>query len=228
MLKTGLKLFILSLVLCSAVPAFSKERIIDNAGLLSPNQKTILDNRINSISEKYNFDIVIVTERNISSMNPMEYADDYYDFYGYGFGQDRDGCLFLQVTDTRDYWISTSGKAIKILNDYAFDKLESDLLKFLSAGNNYEAYNTYLQNWSEFLELDTRWGRSYNFFYRWNIVLVIAAWIISAVIGIIIILSWKGSMNTAIAKTQAAAYVVPGSLSYKVKSDNFLYSTVTK
>ena len=48
------------------------------------------------------------------------------------------------------------------------------------------------------------------------------------IIAFIIIQVWKKGMNTALVKTQAAAYLVPGSLSFKVKNDRFLYSTVTK
>jgi hypothetical protein len=39
---------------------------------------------------------------------------------------------------------------------------------------------------------------------------------------------WKRGMTTAIPKKQAASYIVPGSLSFAVQKDQFLYSSVTK
>ena len=219
----------LIIFLSAAAFCFAQERIIDNAGVLSAIQKTALNSRINSISSKYNFDLVILTEKSVSdNISLIDYADEFFYNNGYGQGQNRDGSLFLQVTDSRDYCISNTGRGIKILNDYAFNKLESDMLKFLRSNNNYDAYNSFLSNWEEFLLLNTKWGRNYNFFYRWNIVLVIISWLIAFAIGAIVVASWKSKMNTAIAKTQASAYIVPGSLEFKVKNDTFLYSAVTK
>jgi len=209
-------------------PAFAQERIVDNAGLLSPSQKASLSRRINAISTQYKFDLVIVTEKNIGGLRSVDYADDFFDNNGYGQGRDRDGCLFLQVTDTRDYWISTSGNGINILNDYALNKLKSDVIKYLSAGQNYEAYNVFLLNWEEFLALDEKGGRRYNFFHQFNAVILIIVWALALAIGFIIVQAWKSGMNTALAKTQAADYIVPGSLLFSVKKDTFLYSNVTK
>ena len=219
----------LVIILLLGASVFAQERIIDNAGLLNSTQKNSLNSRINSISAKYNFDLVIVTQRVIDSgVSIIDYAENLFLGGGFGAGQDKSGSLFIQVTDERDYCIMTSGKADKILNNYAFNKLEADILKYLKADNHYDAYNSFLSNWEEFLALDASSGRSYNFFYQWNAVLVIISWVIAFIIGLIVVSVWKSGMNTAIAKSQAAAYVVPGSLSFKEKTDSFLYSTVTK
>ncbi|MCL2244842.1 MAG: TPM domain-containing protein [Treponema sp.] len=222
-----IKLFLLCLTFILILPASAQDRIVDNAGLLSTYQKQSLINLLTTISTKYNFDLVIVTEINIGNASPRDYADDFFDYNGYGYGQDRDGCLFLQVTDSRDMYISTSGRGISILNDRALNKLSNDIVKHLSGGNNYEAYNIFLLNWEEFLDLDA-YSRSYNFFHQWNVLLVIISWALSLLIGLIIVSSWKGQMNTAISKSQAASYMVSDSLEFNEKKDTFLYSTVTK
>jgi len=215
--------FLLMLFAILAGSAFAQERIVDNAGLLSDSQKENLRRLTGSIFQTYNFDLVIVTERDIGNTSPMVYADDYFDYNGYG----PDGSLLLQVTGSRDYWISTSGAGIEILNNYAFGKLENDTVKFLSAANNYDAYLAFIQDWELFLSLDKNY-RSYNFFYEWNAVLIAVSWVIAFVIGLIVVQVWKKGMNTALPQRAAGAYVVPGSLAFKVKADNFLYSTVTR
>ena len=216
------------------VKAPAGERIVDNAGLLSAEQKASLMKTADFLSTAYNFDLVIVTEKSIGSKSPMDYADDFFDYNGYGLdkngnsmGEDRDGCLFLQVTGSRDWYFSTSGRGIGILGFAAFSKLESDTVKFLKADNPYEAYRAFLQSWEEFLILDAR-GKQYNIFQRWNIVLTGAAWFIALIIAFVIVQIWKKGMNTALPKAQAAAYVVPDSLVFKEKRDRFLYSLVTK
>jgi len=222
------KLLVLAL-LALCLPAFllAQIRVVDNAGLLSGSDKADLERRMAEIASKYNFDLVIVTENNIGSARPMDYADDFFDYNGYGLGEDRDGCLLLQVTEARDYWFSTSGRGMKILNDAAGGKLESDVFKFLSNDDTAGAYRAFISAWEMFLALDAK-GRSYNFFHQWNAVLVVIAWVLSFLIGLIVVQSWKAQMNTALPKKNAAPYVVPGSLAFTVQQERFLYSTVTK
>jgi len=239
------KSIILPMLFLLTIPLFSQanKRVTDNAGLLSSGEKESLAARLNSLSEAYAFDLVIVTENNIGNADPMNYADDFFDFNDFGFGSlsdtrsfdyrspedtsGRDGCLFLIVAGTRDYWFSTSGRAIDILKGAAYAKLESDAVSFLRQNNYYAAFNSFLDNWEVFLILDAK-GRSYNFFYQWNKVLVIIGWLIAFVIGIIVVQVWKSGMNTVLSQTQAASYIVPGSLAFNVKTDKFLYSVVAK
>ena len=214
-----------------SAPLFSQEsaryRVVDNAGLLTPGEKNHLMNYLNYMSVIYKADLVIVTENSVGGALPMDYADDFFDYNGYGIGGDRDGCLLLIVTGTRDYWVSTSGRCIKILNPYAFKKLESDALKFLREDNYNAAFNSFMEDWEKFLILDLK-NRSYNFFYQWNAVLVLIGWLIGLAIGSIVVLIWKKGMNTALLKTQADAYMIPESLAFNEKTDKFLYSVVTK
>ena len=219
------RLFFFVLMVLFTLTAFAQ--VIDNAGLLSQGQIASLEERIASIARTYKFDLVILTERNIGRSDPAQYADDFFDDNGYGQGPNRDGSLILQVTESRDYWFSSSGRGLEILNDTAFDKLEKDVVKYLREGMPFEAYQTFLSNWEEFLALDAK-GRSYNFFHQWNAVLVIVSWVLALAIGIFTIVLWKSKMNTALAQTQANAYTVPDSLTYKEKKDRFMYSTVTK
>jgi len=219
------------LFVLAVMPLFSqgntRDRVVDNSGLLNPVEKFDIIYRLDSIAEKYRIDLVIVTENSIGGALPMDYADDFFDNGGYGRGIDRDGCLFLIVTGTRDYWISTSGRGINVLNSYAFRKLESDALKSLRENNYYAAFVSFLDNWEKFLVLETK-NRSYNFFYQWNMVLVIIGWLIALATGSIVVQIWKKEMNTALLKTQADSYMIPGSLNFNAKTDKFLYSVVTK
>jgi len=227
MLRPRRLVLLFSLLIFVFSGAFAQDRVIDNAGLLNPAEKARLMEMTASVAAVYNFDLVIVTEKNIGGQKPMDYADDFFDYNGYGLGEDHDGCLFLQVTGSRDYWFSTSGRGIKILNSSAFGKLEADVLKYHKDGYYYEAYRTFILVWEEFLSLEAN-GKSYNFFRRWNLVLVSGAWVFALMLGFVIVSFWKKSMNTALPKIQAAAYAVPGSLAFREKKDRFLYSTITK
>ena len=220
--------FLSILFFCFPVTAFAQNRVVDNAGLLSPQQEENIRRMADSLSVKYNFDLVIVTERSIGNARAMDYADDFFDYNGYGLGEDRDGCVFLQVTETRDYWFSTSGRGIELLTPTAYSKLQSDTVKYLSADSPYDAYMGFMLSWEEFLYLDANWGRKYNFFYRYNSVLTSLSWVVAFMIGFIVVGFWKKEMNTALAQTQASGYIVTNSLKFNEKTDQFLYSQVTR
>ena len=221
------------ILMCSAIlffsaPLFGQNRLVDNAGLLNSSQANNLRELLDIVSETYKFDIVIVTEENIGNVEPMDYADDYFDYNGYGFGDNFDGCIFLQVTGIREYWFSTSGRGEKIFdNTAAGNKLENDMLKSIRKNDYYGAYLAYVKNWEKFLELDAK-GRSYNFFNQNFAIMVIIAWVLSLLTGLIVVAAWKRGMNTARLKTNAASYILSDTLLFADKRDRFLYSTVTK
>jgi uncharacterized protein len=210
-----------------SVHAFSLDRLVDNADLLSVSEKNDLSSLIDSIAAAYKFDLVIVTEKSIGDISPRDYADNFFDNNGYGLGNDRDGCIFLRVMGSRDYWFSASGRGIKILNPSALSKLKSDTGKYLGKDDYNAAFRAFIQAWDKFLMLDAK-GRSYNFFYRYNLVLLLIVWLIAFVIGLIVVSTWKHGMNTALRKTQAASYIIPESLNFAVKKDSFLFSKVEK
>jgi len=222
-----MKFAVLPFLLLLASPLLALERIVDNAGLLNPGEKSGLMYRLDSITGTYRFDLVIVTENSIGGAGPKDYADNFFDDMGYGLGSGRDGCLLLIVTGSRDYWISTSGRGRSVLNSSALARLESDTVKFLKEDNYYGAFASFAEDWEQFLVLETK-GRSYNFFHRWNVVLVVIGWLIGLAVGLVVVQVWKKGMNTALIQTQADSYVVPDSLSFREKTDSFLYSVVTK
>jgi uncharacterized protein len=205
----------------------ARDRIVDNAGLLNVTEKTDLFNLIEYVVSTYNFDLVIVTEKSIGDASPETYADDFFDTNGYGIGSNRDGCLFLRVTGTKDYYFSTTGRGIKILNQTALNKLKSDVEDFLGKGAPYAAFHAFVLDWDQFLSLEAK-GRNYNFFQQWNIVLLIIVWVFALIIGFAVVHSWRRGMNTAMSQAQAAAYVVSGSLNFTEKKESFLYSNTSK
>jgi len=80
---------------------YAQDRVIDEVGLLNEGEKAELEKRIASIHSRYNFDLVILTVFDTGDKTPEAYADDYFDYGGYGVGSDADGALFLQVLNSR-------------------------------------------------------------------------------------------------------------------------------
>ena len=127
----------------------------------------------------------------------------------------------------RDYAFTASGRGDKILNSTAYDRLENDVVNYLKQDDFLFAFETFVSTWEEYLVLAAK-GRSYNFFTHNNTFLVIAAWVVSLIIGLTVIVVWRSRMNTAIPQRHADTYMVPGSMNFTKRQDRFLYSTISR
>ena len=121
-LKNYRRLFTMMLVICilaiNSVVVFAyKNLVFDEAGLLTEDQIISLENEANDLEQLYSMDIVITTTNDTQGKSSREYADDYFDYNGFGVGPDYDGILFLLDMDNREAYISTSGIGIKYLTD---------------------------------------------------------------------------------------------------------------
>ena len=70
-------------------------RLVDEADLLSDSEESRLLTTLDEISERQNCDVVVVTVDTIGDSTATEFADDFYDYNGYGAGENRDGILLL-------------------------------------------------------------------------------------------------------------------------------------
>ena len=62
-------------------------------------------------------DVAIVTIENLDNRDIEAYTDDFYDYYGYGRGDNHDGIMFLISMGDRKWHITTTGSAINIFTD---------------------------------------------------------------------------------------------------------------
>jgi len=225
---------LLMLIVLISTPLFGQNRIVDNAGFLSVEEKARLEGMMAELASAYNFDFIILTEKTIGSLDP-EYANkyswNYLDNRGLG-GHTWDGCLLLSVDGmpgNQLFSFTASGRGSNILNPAAYDRLELDVRSRLTNGNYAGAYEAFINNWGYFLTLESK-GRTYNKLHstKTHLISLAIAWVVSLLIGSIVVGVWKAQMNNVIPQSRADRYVVPGSVAFTRQSDKFLYSTVTK
>jgi uncharacterized protein len=231
-MKMKLPIFaFIATVLLLSVPLYAQnqitERIIDNADILTVTEKTSLERLMEGVASKYNFNLVILTEKHIGT-DAINHSWNFLDSKGFG-GETWDGCLLLQSTGERDYALTASGRGDKILNSSAYDKLEKDVVSLLRQDDYAGAYEVFIRDWEKFLVLESK-GRSYNFLCEsgTHAILLIVAWLTAFFIGFLAVRAMKAKMNTALSAKEADTYIVPHSLILTQSRDNFLYSTVTK
>lgn len=230
------------LILGLTIPAFAENdwpKIMDEAGLLTAQEKEALENRAQRISNTYGMDVVIVTNDSLDGKTATEYADDYFDYNGYGLGEDRSGTLLLVSMGERDWAISTRGSAIRAVTDWGNEQLQDAMLSDLSAGYYADAFNSYLDELEELYgsyanggvsDSDDNSGGSLWYVIRAKLSLgrVLLCVAIAAAISGITVVGMAKSMNSAQGKRQAQEYLVKDSFHLSQSRDRFLYSTVTQ
>lgn len=162
-------------------------------------------------------DIVIVTVESTNGASPMAFADDYYDYNGYGYGNTYDGALLLISMEERDWWISTCGEMINVLDDYTIESIGDWMLDDLASGDYAAAFETFVNECDYYIDPP--------FEFMTNL-------LISLAIGFVVALIVTGVMRSKLksVRRQAAAseYVKSGSMQVTQANEFFLYRNVSR
>lgn len=148
-------LFILiGLTIMFPITIFAEKALVfDDAMLFNQEEIISLENEANSLSKSYNMDIVIVTTDDTMDKTTMEYADDFFDYNGFGVGNEYDGILFLIDMDNGEAYISTSGIGIKYLTDERIEEILDDVFdNGLSDGDYYGATLGFISGTEKYLK----------------------------------------------------------------------------
>ncbi len=208
----------------------------DYEGLLTEDELLILSEKLDTISETYQCDVVIVTDSDLGGKTPTQYADDFYDYNGFGYGISRDGILLFVSLAERQWATSTCGEAIDIFTDSDLYYIEDEFTPYLSSGDFYTAFNTFADLCEEELEyhsvygVDDYYGGGYDNHrsFQFSIKYLFIGTIIGVVIAFIVVLIMKGQLKSVRYQSAAQNYMRNGSLNITERRDIFLYSTVSK
>ncbi len=206
-------------------------RLVDDADLLTDSQEEKLLKKIDDISEKHELDIIIVTKQTIGSKTSTQYADDYYDYNGCGYGPNDDGILFLISMENRDWAISTYGKGIKYFTDAGQNYMQDFFLPKLKSGDYNGAFHEFVTKCDEFC-VQAENGKPYDIGNlprpAFSLVFLVTAAVIALIIAFCYCTYHKKQLLSVAFKKGAADYFRPGSFNLSQKDDIFLYKNVSK
>lgn len=228
-------LFALLLCMVVVIPTFAASdlpRLVDNADLLTDSEESTLLSKLNEISERQQADVVVVTADTLDGKTPMDYADDFYDYNGYGFGADKDGVLLLVSMEDRDWWMSTTGYGIIAITDAGIEYISEKFLSDLSDGDYADAFTTYAELCDDFFT-QARSGQPYDTGHMpkqpFNIARnLLIALIVGFVIALIATGVMKGKLKTVRFQSAASNYVKANSMNVTESRDMFLYTHVDR
>ncbi|WP_133015534.1 TPM domain-containing protein [Clostridium cuniculi] len=201
--------------------------VVDEAKLLSQDERDKLREDIEKFRESYNIDAVIVTTNDLQGKNTMDYADDYYDYNGYGLGDNKSGILLLIDMNDRKIWISTSGDAIEYFTDNRIDSIISDISKYLRNEEYFDACNIFLTDIQYYIDSGIPEGQ-YTYSEEENTLKIVlialgVAAVVAGVTCIVVVNSYKNSKSVS-----SVNYVDNSSIVFTKRRDTFVNTFTTK
>ncbi len=204
--------------------------LVDDAGILSNTERTEVEAKLNELSRKHSFDIAVVTVDSHDYYGVTDYADDFYDYNGYGQGGDKSGIMFLIAMDTREWHITTTGKGIPYFTDAGQEYIMDKVVPYLSSGDYGGAFLEFANLCDEFL-VKAETGDPYDIH---NLPRPSLSWKflpISMLIGLIpsfgITKKMRNQLKTRRFQSRANQYMRRDSFNLYNANDTFLYRHVT-
>lgn len=192
-------------------------RLVDQADLLTDSEEKLITEKLDEISERQQYDIVIMTVDSIGNKYPELYAADAYEAGGYGFGEDISGTLLLVSMEYRDWAVVSTGEGEEILPDPSY--ISDDFIEHLSDGDYYRAFDVFAD------EMDDRIDAERNFPFLFNLVISLGIGLVAA---LVVTLLMKGKLKSVKSRNHAREYVREGSFALTRQRDLYLYSTVNR
>ena len=194
--------------------------IVDNADLLTDEQENKLTAKIEKIIDEYNEEVAILTITDLEGKSPQDYADDFYDYNGYGYGKEKDGVLVLYKPGEegdRKLHITTHGKAIRALTDETINDILYGMKYLLVEKSYYEAFNFYVDYCADELKPPS---------VHWICIPICFG--IGFLISFLISKGIESSLRPVKKQYNATSYVRNGSMVVTNEHEVFLYRNVSR
>lgn len=191
--------------------------LVDNADLLSAAQEETLLSALEASAQQLGMDVVVVTTDSLEGKSARAYADDWYDYNDYS----ADGVLLLVSMSTREWYITTTGRAISDISNGEVDRLGDRLADYLSDGEYLQGFLFYAQQVVQYASEEQEAGSS-----------GIVGWLICIGIGMVAafisVMVMKGKMKTVRSQSAASSYVTDSRYDTSRSRDLFLFSHVSR
>ncbi len=222
------------MVFVLAVPAFAAAdgvpHVVDNAGVLTEDARKALDREALALSKRWEFDFVIVTVESLGSARPQAYADDFFDYNGYGYGERFDGILLLVSMEERDLAFSTCGYGITAFTDYGQEYMMNHVLEKLGKNDFEGGFKTFLSDGESLLK-QAKNGKPLDVPKQaggFPVISFIVCMGLGFVVAMMPVEDMKKQVKNVASQKAATNYVTGKGLDLSHQSDRFLYSRVTR
>ena len=205
----------------------ASEKIYDFADLFEDYEEELLYDSVMDFISEHNMDMAIVTIDDNNKYAAMKYADDFYDYNDFGIGSDHTGVLFLIDMDTREMWISTTGKAISMYTDARIDNILDECYYYISDEKYYFTANAFISEANRYANKGIPSGTEVEMEFEF-IPVVFTGGFFCFIFSLIFILFNKAKHTTIHKATEAGHYLVKNSFVVTDSKDVFVSTHTNK
>lgn len=212
--------------------------LIDAAYLLDASEEDAVFARLAEVSDRHDFDVVVVTVDEHEG-DIRTFAADVFDEGEFGRGENRDGCILLLSMEDRDFAFIAFGKGEQAFTPAGQGYLDTFFVPYLSAGEYKEAFLSFADAVDDFL-IQAERGMPYDTGTipqpskpaessgKRRGILSAGSVLIAFLTSFFVTGSWKGQLKSVRGESSAANYIRPGSVNVTGKKDVFLYTKRSK
>ena len=225
-MKRIIAILVILMFICTFALTVSAEtkkatgRLIDGAAVLSDIQNRKISSRLDDISEKYDYDVFIITATSTTYS-----ISDYVDLFVAENCKDNTNAVVLLVCfnhGEREWQVSSYGDAKNAIDstdrEYVLDSIQSAI-----GDDDYlAAFNAFIDDCEYYID---GYVNGFPFEFGTNVVISLLIGFIIAFVSVSIM---KGKLKTVRFQQNATDYIKQGSMNVTVARDFYLYSTVTR
>lgn len=193
--------------------------VVDNADLLTDAEEKEFIDKFNTFTEEYEMEIAFVTVTSLDGKTAQEYADDFYDYNGYGYGENDDGFLLLYLPGEegeRELYVTTHGEAIYKMSDDMINTMLLNMKDDIISGNYTAALDTYIAELTEYVKPGVH--------FIWLFVFIL----VGCVVALLVLNGMAAANKSVIRQADAKVYVRGGSLVLMNSNEVFKGTYVNK
>lgn len=211
-------------------------RLVDSVGLLSPDQAVELTAKLDEISQRHQFDVVVAVVPELDEREARLFAADFFEQNGFGNGSNLDGAILLLATKERDFGFAAFGHGLRVFTPAGQKYLDKLFLPYLKKDQYFEAFMAYANGVDDFVA-KANTGQPYD---KGNIPKTAAEILKLRLIGVLVSLgvglalaggitsSWKRQLRSVYQEDSAHEYVRDDSIVLSQKYDTFVNNFVDK
>ena len=223
-------LIILTLVaalLLSATTALAATpSLVDKAHLLTASERAQVQAQLQTVEQKYGIRCAVVTMGSIGNAKPGIYANQLIDKV---FNDGPNGnIVFLQVTDQRQWYISTDRKLKDVVVGIpGTEYISKAAVPYLKKGDEAGAYKTYAKRVDDLMAYYNKHGKGWQPEKEFPWLAVVGALIAGMAVASAYKKSLIAAMSNVRREVSADAYLDEGSFALENEHDTYLYTNVT-
>ena len=215
-----------ALLLSAATALAATPSLVDKAHLLTTSERAQVQAQLQAVEQKYGIRCAVVTMGSIGNAKPGIYANQLIDKV---FNDGPNGnIVFLQVTDQRQWYISTDRKLKDVVVGIpGTEYISKAAIPYLKKGDEAGAYKTYAKRVDDLMAYYNKHGKGWQPEKEFPWLAVVGALIAGVVVASAYRKSLIAAMSNVRREVSADAYLDQGSFALENEHDTYLYTNVT-